>query len=426
MALGADWRFEAEASYLSDRHLLEEFFEKEFKEGKEQETVGYVRWIDGNAGAYVLERHRLNDFQTQLETLPRAHVLVDGVALVPDVLAYSGSADLAHLRLRPDEDAGLQSQRTWRGDALTELGLALDAGPVSLSPFGGLRATFWQDDLNGEFQERLLTTVGARAVTSLHGVHDVAWDLVGLDKLRHIAQLDVQIASTVSRRLDDDAALFRYDEVDALDRFTEVSIEFRHRFQTKVTEGDRKVTHEFMELGIEAERYLNPDRDTTAPNETNVASPFHWISLAPTSAAGAFESRDWSNLHWYLKVTPRAPFALSMAGEYNPVDTQEEAREIAVSARPMDGMSFSAGEVFLRNVTTAFTASLKWQITEKWGIDVSSQYDFEIDVWLKRRVVVVRDFHDFLFEVVFEDNESRDERKFYVTLVPKFIKRRDK
>ncbi len=112
-----------------------------------------------------------------------------------------------------------------------------------------------------------------------------------------------------------------------------------------------------------------------------------------------------------------------MDGEYNPVDAQEEAREISVWTRPIDTMTLSVGEIFLKDVTTALSGSLKWQITEKWAIDVSAQYDFEADTFLKRRLQLSRDFHDFLFEVVYEDNESRDERKFYVTLVPKLLKR---
>jgi hypothetical protein len=418
-----DWRFEVEASHLSDRHLLEEFFEKEFKEGKEQESVAYLRWIDGNVGGYLLERHRLNDFQTQLEYLPRAHVLVSDQALLPESLTLSQHVDIAHLRLRQDEDVAAPDARTWRGDALTELGLALDLGFVSISPFTDVRVTAWEEDLTETARERVLTTVGARAVATIHGVHDVMWESVGLRRLRHLMQVDVQFTDTLSKRIDDEAVLFRYDDVDVLDRFRELAIEIRHRFQTKVKQQDRLVTWEFLELGVEAEYYPKPGRDTTTPDETNFAAPYHWITLAPSTSAGAFSEREWSNLHWYVRFNPAWPLSVRMDGEYNPVDAQEEAREISVWTRPIDTMTLSVGEIFLKDVTTALSGSLKWQITEKWAIDVSAQYDFEADTFLKRRLQLSRDFHDFLFEVVYEDNESRDERKFYVTLVPKLLKR---
>ncbi len=421
----SDWRLEIEVSKLSDRNLLEEFFEKEFKEGKEQETVAYVRWLHENFGGYVLERNRINNFQTQLEYLPRAHFLGSAIALAPDLVSFTGEVDASHLRLRPasEEPAAIQGDQTWRGDLLTGLSAAVDLWLISVSPFADVRTTYWQDDLNEQSQTRILTTAGARAVASVHGVHDVAWEFVGLRKLRHIMQIDAHYASTVSERIDDGAALFRYEQVDALTRFSEVAIEFRHRFQTKVQEQDRLVTHEFLDVGIEAEYYPDPARDTTAPNETNFASPFHWITLAPSDTGGTFSERKWSNLHWYLNLKPRAPFALTMAGEYNSVDSQEEAREISVTTRPMDSLSITAGEIFLKDVTTAFTGGIKWQITEKWAMDLSAQYDFELGSFLKRRAIVQRDFHDFLLEVVYEDDESRAERRFYVTLVPKLLKK---
>jgi hypothetical protein len=37
--------------------------------------------------------------------------------------------------------------------------------------------------------------------------------------------------------------------------------------------------------------------------------------------------------------------------------------------------------------------------------------------------VVGRDFHDFVVQGVFENDEGRNEQKYYVTVVPKFLER---
>jgi hypothetical protein len=420
--LSAGWRAEAEVSYLSDRALLPEFFEKEFKEDKEQETVGYVRWIEDNMGAYLLERNRLNDFQTQNEFLPRArYFLFDW----PAVLGISATvhADAARIRARFDEDLHLSSRSVQRLDLVTEVSRPLDLWLVSLAPIARARKTAWDEDLEDESEYRFLASAGVRLSVPFTAVHDWTWEAIGLRKLRHIAILEATWSTNFANTLDPDE-LFPFDNTDRLDRFEEVSIEMRHRFQTKrKTPDGALVSREFASLGAAVEYYPDSDRDTTTLRADNYEPPFHWIALANTDAAGSVERRLWSNIHYDARVEPLHYFSMSAYGEYNPVDRQEEVRVYAVSLRPTDTITATVGEVFVKGVTTAFTVGIDWRITEKWRVEAGGQYDFDQDKFLNWRAVVTRDFHDFNLEVVAEVDETRDERRFYVTAYPKFIRR---
>ena len=64
---------------------------------------------------------------------------------------------------------------------------------------------------------------------------------------------------------------------------------------------------------------------------------------------------------------------------------------------------------------------MTWALTPKWSVSVLGQYDFRSHEYLNQELVVARDFHDFSVEVVFERDFTRDEHRFMVAAVPKFL-----
>ncbi|MBI4565058.1 MAG: hypothetical protein HY716_10240 [Planctomycetes bacterium] len=414
-----DVRLELEVSWLSDRNMLEEFFEEEFKTGKEQETVGYVRWRDGNSGAFVLQRNRINDFQTQLEYLPLTRFFLFDEPLAPSLvpgLTVSQEVEAVQLRQKRDEQLMLEEPHTWRVDSLSTVLLPLRLGVATLLPFAEGRMTGYETTLDGNSEGRLIGTVGGRITSEWTGIYDCWWEFIGLHRLRHIIQLEGRYGAALVNTLD--SALFPYDAVDGLDEFEEITVKMRHRFQTKVPVGDRMDTVEFLELGVQAEYYPRAERDTLALNPNNFTYPFHWISLAPPFD----EERRWSNIHWDALFQPSKYFAALASGEYNPVLDREEVREIAFRFAPSPALLLSAGQVFVADVTNAFAVNSRWAVTEKWKVTAELQFDFKTGDYISRKATVGRDFHDFLFELIFEEDVGREERKYYFTFVPTFLR----
>ena len=419
--LGEQWRVEVEASYLTDRSLLEEFFEKEFKEGKVPETAGYVRWLDGGAGAYLYERHRLNDFQTQNEYLPRAiftmlpRPLGGGFA---ENFLVTTRVEISHLRRRHDKELHIPSRRQWRGDLLTEISLPWDLDIVQFMPFIQQRLTLFEDDLQGETGFRSLWSTGARLFAQLHGTFpDVSWDLVGLDGLRHVVDLDIRYANTVDNNVPR-STLFRFDELEDLGEFEEAAFGMRHRFQTRDEHGQ---SFEFFSIWGEVEFYPDSDRDTRRANPNSYMTPFHWILVTPELSTGTFPRRHWSNIHWGAAFTPRNRLQFGIGGEYNPVSGHEETREMGVTVMPWDDVQASVSHAFVRGLTDAWNVSASLRMTEKWSAGGSFQYDFQSDEVINQALVFSRDYHDFLIQVVMERDLGRDERRVYVSFVPKFL-----
>lgn len=415
-----NWRYELEAYWLSDRSLREEFFEREFKENKDPETAAYLRWIDGPWGAYLLERHRLNDFQTQNEYLPRADLWLQPVPAIDeaDVLYLSQRLDVAHVRRRYDEDLHLDRVEAWRIDSTSEATVPIDLRYLTLSPFGQFRATHYDEDLEGERETRTLWTAGGRVVTQLHGTFPGAeLPRLGLRGLRHVMELEARYANVIDAR-EADNDLFAFEEVDQLNVFEEVALELRQRFLTK---DERGKAFEFLSLTAEIEYYPDSARDTAAPFTSNVQDPFNWIGLAPTSGGGSFERRHWSNVHYLAEFRPKTFFSLRAMGEWNPVTRHEEARELAFGLRPLPGLELGASHTFVRSVTDAWTGTVSWAITPKWTVGAAVQYDFRTRQSISQDMVLSRDMHDFLLQLVVERDFGRDDDRIYVAVVPKFL-----
>ncbi|MBI3857767.1 MAG: LPS assembly protein LptD, partial [Planctomycetes bacterium] len=228
--LSEHWRLELEAYYLSDRSLLQEFFPGEFKEQKEPESAAYVRWMDGNMGAFLLGRFRLNDFQTQDEYLPRADFNLFAEPVLGsfvDNLYLTERIDVVNIRHKYDEGLLLPSVETWRADVVTQLLLPFEFRYFQISPLIQNRFTYYEEDLAGDRRPRDLWTAGTRVTTQIHATHpDLAWERAGLRGLRHVIEIEARYTNNFASTVDP-ADLFPYEPVDRLDRFEEAAFEIR-------------------------------------------------------------------------------------------------------------------------------------------------------------------------------------------------------
>jgi lipopolysaccharide assembly outer membrane protein LptD (OstA) len=419
--LDDQWRFELEAYYLSDSSLLQEFFPNEFKELKEPETAAYLRWMSQNMGAFVYARVRLNDFQTQDEYLPRVDFNLLSQPVAPNILDnlyLTERIDTVDIRREFDTSLNLPSVQTWRVDAVTRADLPFDFRYFQISPFIQNRLTYYQHDLAGEDDVRDVWTTGARITTQFHSTNpDWTWEKVGIRGLRHVVEVEAGYTNNFSNNVNPDQ-LFQYEPVDAIDHFEEVSFQVRQRFLTK---DPLNKPYEFFNFTVGIEYYPDPSRDTTSANSNNSTPPFDWIPLAADPNSGVYEKRLWSNVHYDFLFRPRNFFTVSGDGEYNPITHAEEVREVGVTFTPFDGITGALGQTMVKGVTNAISLGLTWNLTPKWAVSVQGQYDFRAGNYLQQEIVIARDFHDFAIEGVYTRDFTRDENRFQVAIVPKFL-----
>lgn len=418
------WRVEGEVSWLSDRDLLEEFFEKEFKEGKEQETTLYGRYLDGNRGGYAQAKMRINDFLSQTEYLPRF-----GFAWIAEPIAtrgrfgdayITGRGELANIRTRFDDRLDLDEDRTWRFDGRAEVSLPIEVDPVSYLPFIGARATLYERDADGDPEARFILMGGARAKAQFSRVFNVDVPELGMHGLRHQMNFGAGILANAYVNTDRDQ-FFPHDELDAAYRYSEIYFETQHRLETKVRQPDGTLAaREFLYGALGIEFYPGEGRDTGRRNPNNVTPPFNWITIYP-DLDGTFRERSFSNIYWELGITPAEIVTARFSGEIDPTGGGEISRFGSVNVRPIPPVDMTFTHAYVRGVTNSYGAVGRFQLAEKWTVGGGFGYDTRRDDFITQSVYLERDYHDLILRAQFLKDFGRDEDVFLIELVPKFM-----
>ncbi len=238
------WELTLEASYLSDPHFLEEYFNAEFEEGKEQETLLYLKKQKDNWAFTALAQWRVLDFLTQTEHLPDLGFHWIGEPL-PGHASFYNESHLGFVRYKPDNRRFFESNRlfdntdrsdiTFRGDTRNEIALPikLTSLNVNIVPFATGRAGYWDSSPRDGSVDRLFGTVGVRAASQLWRVFEnITSRLLDVHGVRHIIKPEIAAWASASNR--DSLDLYPFDEgVEDIDDFYGTSLALRQRWQTK-------------------------------------------------------------------------------------------------------------------------------------------------------------------------------------------------
>jgi hypothetical protein len=279
-----DWQVSFELSYITDRNFLEEFFESEFDNGKEQETLLYFKRQRDNWAATGLFQWRILDWLTQTESLPDLGLWWMGPSPLGRGALYSENR-FGVVRYRPREqtlrefldDGHVESSGTTaRGDTRQEVDYPLDLGPFRVVPFASGRLTAWDQTVSTGSAWRIFGSYGLRGSLYLTKVYpdleSTFWDIQGI---RHISKLDFTVWASHTNV--DSHVLHPFTEgVETIDEIDGVVVGLRNRFQTKRgPEDDRRtvdvVTTEW-EVGLfndaTGERTTNGYASYTRPEDS--------------------------------------------------------------------------------------------------------------------------------------------------------------
>lgn len=200
-----DWEAWLEVSYVSDPNFLEVYERSEWFEGKEQETVAYLRRARGTEAITLLANWRLLDFVTQTEHLPDLEYRRIGDTLGDSGIVSYTEGRIGAVRYRGDDRRAFDDRRifglppfandgstdtTFRVDGREELEYAFKLGGLNVVPFGTVRGSFWDGQ---PFEPgglwRGLGQYGVRGSTTLsREYNDVRSELLDINRIRHIVK----------------------------------------------------------------------------------------------------------------------------------------------------------------------------------------------------------------------------------------------
>ncbi len=170
----------AELGVISDRNFLEQYYEQEWDEEKDESTgIEYKRSRSDHSWS-ISSDIRPNEFFTQTEWLPRFDHFWIGHPLLSNWLNWTEHTNVGYGRfltlsppLNPSQLAA-QDPLAWevnfdeqreglRAASRQELALPLEWGPFKFVPYVQGEAAYWVQDLEGNETTRLLGQGGLRA-----------------------------------------------------------------------------------------------------------------------------------------------------------------------------------------------------------------------------------------------------------------------
>lgn len=174
--LPADFQLSLEAGLISDRNFLEEYFESEWDQLKDQTTGAELKKTIENRSWSITADMRLNRFFTQTEWLPRADHFWLGQSLLGDTFTWYEHSSAGYGRLQTatapknPTQAARWTPEGWEvassGERLAtrqEIDWPFQFGPVKFVPYALGELAHWGQDVNGEDLQRAYWQMGIRA-----------------------------------------------------------------------------------------------------------------------------------------------------------------------------------------------------------------------------------------------------------------------
>ncbi|MCH7526741.1 MAG: LPS assembly protein LptD [Planctomycetes bacterium] len=433
-----DWELTFEISYLSDRAFLEEYFEREFDEGKDQETLIYAKKQRDNWAFTAIAQWRLNDFLTQTERLPELSFRLIGEPLGDwgtffsenrtGFIRYRAAEKELFLLIRRGSD-GPSSGAVGRMDSRQELEFPLTLGPVKVVPFASFRRTAWDDSMAGGGRSRLFATYGVRAGMYLSRVFpDFESDLLDVHGIRHVIKTDVIAWASDSNRDSDE--LFPFDQgVEGIDDFDGVTVGVRQRWQTKRGPPEDRRIVDWLTFDAELGLFNN------APGTRDLRSPLS--RLVPTKnprrsvRTNGFTSftrpensvaRNYVNtaLIWRLNDAT----ALFSEMNYDLNDGEVDILNLSLAVDRTPRFSYMVGYRFIEeNDSNLLGIGFNYRLDEKHTIAVRESFDLDRGDTLDFTVGYIRKYPRWYVAVSFELDESESDAGVSFSVWPEGLPR---
>ena len=402
--LDDDWQVSLELSYISDRNFLEEFFESEFDNDKEQETLLHLKKQRENWALSILLQRRVLDFTTQTERLPDLAYHLVGQPLGAWGTWFSENR-LGVVRFRPADQTfrellrnGRQfgSGSTARIDTRQEVTIPLNVGAWRVVPFAVGRISAWDDSPRHGGLARGLGMVGVRGSTYLSKVYpDYRSTMFDLDGIRHIIKPD--IVAWVSEANQNAGDLFPFD--DTVERIADtdgVMIGVRQRWQTKRgADGTRRVV-DFMTHDLEVGFFNDAGGKETTNGFTSFSRPENSVS------------HNYINSSLIWRVNDRTAVLSELNYDIN--DGEVDVLNVAVSVERTPRFSYLLGYRFIEESNSNLLGfDMNYRMSEKHTLAVRELFDLQRGRTLDFTVALIRRFPGWYGAVSFELDQAEDD-----------------
>ena len=424
--LNEDWYLRADFSYISDTTFITAWREQDFYNRREYETGAYLRYTGHNSAFDTLIKYDINNFVSnsyllasrayQVEKVPELTYRTFGDSLFDDLLTYSGETRLSRMRLSFQEGtpsqlgvrpatfglgigpndsisaafiaAGYPAAYVNRFDARHEFAMPVRAGPVKITPYVVGRFTAWSSAVESFSADAKNTRVFAAVGVRLHGQvqhvdNTVESRLFDLHRLRTI--IEPRLTAWHGYTDVPDGALPVYDQgVESIGGGSVIEIGLKTTWQTQ--RGGPGRWRSVDVLKIDTSLVVNS-------GDANRESP------TPQFFAYRPEYSQFGD-HVQAAATWTISDSLSVVGQATyDLDNSVVARgSIGTRLQHTPLLSTHVEYRFIdADETKLLGVGWTYDITSKYNVVLSPQWDFAANDFRSITVAVVRKFPDFNF-----------------------------
>lgn len=455
--LGYNIDVTGELGLISDRNFLEQYWENEFDQDKDEETLLYLRQLNENTAWTGLFRPQVNNFENTTEWLPRGDFYVLSEPLFNGAMTWSSHSSAGYGQLRRSATPDDPAQDVFtpipyivdRGGAVLMSRHEVDApfhlGDLQLVPFALGEAAFWGEDFTGDSRDRLVGSLGIRSSLYAWRIFPyVQSRLFNVNGLAHKMVFETEYAYTdSSANLND---IPQYNEIDdnAQERFRQrfprntfgipppgtvapmfdprfyavrtgagrgvtdpyheliddqqvVRLAWRHRLQTKVGPPQRLRIKDWMTLDLEGSYFPNPDRDNFGEDIGLLAARYRWFIGDRTTVVANAQSDlfDRAQQLWDLGV----------------ITQRSERGSLYLGLRRVRGGTTLDSQIGIVSAT--------YQMSPKWVSTFGTAFDIKEQRNIGQSLTVTRVGSDFLIHLGTNYDESKGNAGFAIAVEPR-------
>lgn len=461
--LPEDWQLTTEVSYISDRNFMESFYRGEFYNDKGQETLLYLKRLKDNWAFSILNKIRINDFETMTEELPSVEFHLTGQSFWDHQLTFYSDTQVARFREKIDEDAVTtpvpgsmlgpvppESDSGFYTYAFTrnEVDLPLMLNTIKLVPFVagsysqednlGFRSDLNENLVDGE-EDVFLGEVGIRASTMFWKddpfLISKKWDLRGM---RHII---TPYAEAVMYEASDDV-------IDMRDVF-HLGVSQRWQTHRGSEDEEHERTLDWMRLDLESTWVSDDAPAADAPfdpvKQSQLYGPAAFVYNDPSipflrrrDNSYFSVARDSFNAEYAWRVSDT--FTLLSDANYDIDSGDLQQFNIGVSRYVYPDLSYYVGTRYLNPVvipfdedgdginegveqgSNAFVAAVTYRLSPRYVATFSQEYNFEFGEAIRSDLTLVRQYHRMFYALSVTLDESLDSSGVVFSVWPQGVK----
>ncbi len=446
-----------EVGYISDRNLLEQWYEDEFDRQKDNETRVMLEQKFDNVAWSILAQPQLNDFENSTEWYPKGDIYALAEPILGSPVTWTSHSSAGYARLnradRPSDTADIFASLPYYGNVngevimtRSEVTLPFTAGPFVVAPFVMGEIAHWGEDLTGDSLDRFVGSGGVRGSLTMSQIFPyVQSQIFNLNGLAHRMVFDMEYSYTDSSENITNVAQYNALDDNAQERFQQrlpghtfggpIPTQFNarryairsgagslvttpwnelvddlhvlragwhHRLQTKVGPPDRQRIRDWMTLDLEGSWFPNSDRHNPAGRDFAedfglLSARYKWLLSERTAllAGSLYDTFDGGQQLWNVGLL-----------------SQRSARgSVYAGVRQIKGQGVDS---------QIATGSMSYLLSEKWAGTASTAYDLSEGQNRGQSLSLTRIGADFLFHFGFSFDQSKDSVGLAIALEPRF------